>query len=99
MRKKEYLGKIFVPGSLPEGLLEYLPDTFELPVWRLTIPDDGYEAEERAFYYADVFVGADMRIAGIDRNKDIYLTNYIITRFPPALEKTFGELMSGAMTD
>ena len=71
---------------IPEKLLDDVSEDFECPCWRVTIPDADYEPTERCFYYADVFVGEDMRVLRIERNKDIFLTNYLIACFPRPLE-------------
>ncbi len=83
--------------KIPNTLIEDVSDVFGCPCWRITIPDDGYEPVERCFYFADVFVDEAMRILKIERNKDIYMTNYLITCFPPPIEETFGEMINGAV--
>ncbi len=93
MKTKSLIGKIFQPEKIPENLREYLPNDYDSPCWRITIPEYEYEAVERCYFYADIIVDDNNVIKKIERNKDNYLTNYLINRFPLALEESFAEMM------
>ena len=96
MKTKDYIGKRFLTEMIPEELLTWLPDDYECPCWRMVIPDDRLEVTEACFYYAEIMVDEDDVIKSIKRNKDIYVTNYVQTRFPLMVEERFEELMNAA---
>lgn len=96
MKTKDYIGKRFLDEMIPEELLTYLPDDYENPCWRIEIPDDRLEVTEECFYYAEILVDENNVILDINRNKDIYMTNYEVTRFPLMVEEQFEEMLKEA---
>lgn len=90
MRIKDYIGLKINPDRMKGHNYIYLENDYETPVYRIIISDKGYEATERCYYYyyyLDIFVDEKHTVLSIERNKDIFLTNYVIKRMPTFYEK------------
>ncbi len=87
MKSKNFVGKVLNLEKIENYNHQFLPDDYDSPCYRIIINDDGYEGKENCFYYLDVFIDGSNAIIKIEKNKDIYLTNYIKNRLPDFIEE------------
>ncbi len=99
MKSRDYIGRCLNINKVNNYNHTYLPDNYDTQVYRVYIDDNGYEAKEHCYFYMDIFMDENATILAIERNKEIFLTNYIVKRFPPYHEEQAREIMSNLTID
>ena len=94
MKIKRYYGLKIDLRKIENYNHVFLPEDFDFPCYKIFLEDPEGDQLERCEYSINVFINDQTEIVKIERDEDIYLTNYNPNRLPIFYEKVAGKILN-----
>lgn len=86
MKAKRFIGLKLNTEKINHYEHDYFPDDFDDPYYKIYLSSELNPESEQCQYSINIFINSERQILKIERDKDIYMTNYIQNRMPQNFE-------------